>query len=94
MVLIVHHLNNSRSQRIVWLCEELEVPYEIKVYERHPETFLAQDDLKSLHPLGRSPVITDGDITVAESGGSSDVVAAFATCISRAYPVAEPQFIV
>ena len=66
--LVVHHLNNSRSQRIVWLLEELEVPYEVKQYQRHPETFLAQQDLKDLHPLGKSPLLTDGDTTVAESG--------------------------
>ena len=68
MVLTVHHLDNSRSLRIVWLLEELEVPFEIKRYERNSENFLAQQDLKDLHPLGRSPVITDGEYTVAESG--------------------------
>ena len=69
MGLTVHHLNNSRSQRIIWLLEELDTTYEIKKYERHPETFLGQDDLKKLHPLARSPVLTDGKFTVAESGG-------------------------
>lgn len=64
----LHHLNNSRSQRILWLLEELGVEYEIKHYQRNPKTSLAPDELKQVHPLGRSPVITDGDIVVAESG--------------------------
>ena len=55
-----HHLNNSRSQRILWLLEELAVPYEIKRYERDPQTMLAPAALKQVHPLGKSPVITDG----------------------------------
>lgn len=67
-MLTVHHLNNSRSQRILWLLEELGVPYEIKRYERDKKTMLAPPELKAIHPLGKSPVITDGDLTVAESG--------------------------
>lgn len=67
-MIIVHHLNNSRSQRILWLLEELDIPYEIKRYERDPKTIRAPKSLKAVHPLGKSPVITDGDITVAESG--------------------------
>lgn len=67
-MLIVHHLNNSRSQRILWLLEELGVPYEVKRYERDAKTMLAPPELLAVHPLGKSPVITDGDITVAESG--------------------------
>lgn len=67
-MLILHHLNNSRSQRILWLLEELEVPYQIKFYQRNPKTLLAPPELKAIHPLGKSPVITDGDIVVAESG--------------------------
>ncbi|KAI0260734.1 thioredoxin-like protein [Gloeopeniophorella convolvens] len=65
--LTVHHLNNSRSQRILWLLEELEVPYEIKFYQRTPEQ-RAPKELIAIHPLGKSPVITDGDVTLAESG--------------------------
>ncbi|KAI0067451.1 thioredoxin-like protein [Artomyces pyxidatus] len=65
--LILHHLNNSRSQRILWLLEELGVPYEIKFYQRTPEQF-APKELLDIHPLGKSPVITDGDVTLAESG--------------------------
>lgn len=64
----VHHLNNSRSQRVLWLLEELGVPYEVKRYERDAKTMLAPPALLAVHPLGKSPVITDGDITVAESG--------------------------
>jgi glutathione S-transferase len=67
-MIIVHHLNNSRSQRILWLLEELGLEYEIKRYERDPKTKLAPDALRAIHPLGKSPVITDGPLTVAESG--------------------------
>jgi len=65
--LVLHHLNNSRSQRILWLLEELEVPYEIKKYERLPSQ-LAPKELAAIHPLGKAPIITDGVVTVAESG--------------------------
>jgi glutathione S-transferase len=67
-MITVHQLNNSRSQRIVWLLEELGLEYEIKRYERDPETMLAPDALREVHPLGKSPVITDGAFTLAESG--------------------------
>jgi len=67
-MITVHHLNNSRSQRILWLLEELGLPYEVKRYERDPATMSAPAELKAIHPLGKSPVITDGDVTVAESG--------------------------
>lgn len=67
-MIIVHHLNNSRSQRILWLLEELGLEYEIKCYERNKKTMLAPPELKEVHPLGKSPVITDGDLTIAESG--------------------------
>jgi glutathione S-transferase len=67
-MIIVHHLNNSRSQRVLWLLEELGLAYEIKPYQRDPQTMLAPASLKAVHPLGKSPVITDGDNTVAESG--------------------------
>jgi len=67
-MITLHHLNNSRSQRIIWLLEELGVEYQIKRYERDPKTNLAPKALKELHPLGKSPVITDGDRTIAESG--------------------------
>jgi len=64
----VHHLNNSRSQRVLWLLEELGVDYEVKRYERDAKTMLAPPSLRAVHPLGKSPVITDGDLTLAESG--------------------------
>ncbi|CAE6762994.1 glutathione S-transferase [Paraburkholderia nemoris] len=67
-MLTVHHLNNSRSQRVLWLLEELGVPYEIKRYERDPNTMLAPPELRAVHPLGKSPVITDDGQTLAESG--------------------------
>ena len=67
-MLVVHHLNNSRSQRVLWLLEELGVPYEVKRYERDAKTMLAPPSLLAIHPLGKSPVIVDDDVTVAESG--------------------------
>ncbi|MEZ4266573.1 MAG: glutathione S-transferase [Myxococcota bacterium] len=71
-MLTVHHLDDSRSQRVLWLLEELGVPYEIEHYRRHPSTMLAPPELRKVHPLGKSPVVTDdgpdGRITVAESG--------------------------
>jgi glutathione S-transferase len=71
-MIVVHHLNNSRSQRVLWLLEELGVPYEVKRYERNAKTMLAPPELRAVHPLGKSPVITDGDITVAETGAIAD----------------------
>ena len=68
MTITVHHLNNSRSQRVLWLLEELGLPYEIKHYQRDAKTMLAPPELKAVHPLGKSPVITDGPATIAESG--------------------------
>lgn len=67
-MIVVHHLENSRSQRVLWLLEELGVPYEVKRYERNKETMLAPPELRAVHPLGKSPVITDAGATVAESG--------------------------
>lgn len=67
-MIVVHHLNNSRSQRVLWLLEELGLPYEIVRYQRDAKTMLAPASLRAIHPLGKSPVITDGDVTVAESG--------------------------
>ncbi len=67
-MITVHHLNNSRSQRVIWLLEELGVPYDVKRYERDAKTMLAPPELRAVHPLGKSPVITDGDRTVAETG--------------------------
>jgi glutathione S-transferase len=67
-MIVVHHLNNSRSQRILWLLEELGLEYEVRRYRRDPKTMLAPPELRQVHPLGKSPVITDGGLTVAESG--------------------------
>ncbi len=67
-MIIVHHLNHSRSQRVLWLLEELGQPYEVKRYERDPKTMLAPPTLRAVHRLGKSPVIVDGATTVAESG--------------------------
>lgn len=67
-MITVHHLNNSRSQRILWMLEELGVKYEIKHYKRDPDTSRAPAELKAIHPLGKSPVIEDGDLVVAETG--------------------------
>ena len=71
-MITVHHLNNSRSQRILWLLEELGAPYEIAFYQRDAVTNLAPPELKAVHPLGKSPVMTDGDLTIAESGAIVD----------------------
>ena len=67
-MITVHHLNNSRSQRVLWLLEELGLEYEVKRYQRDKTTMLAPPELRAVHPLGKSPVITDGKNTLAESG--------------------------
>jgi glutathione S-transferase len=67
-MIVVHHLNNSRSQRVLWLLEELGVPYEVTRYERDAKTMLAPPSLLAIHPLGKSPVVVDNGVTVAESG--------------------------
>jgi glutathione S-transferase len=74
-MITVHHLETSRSQRVLWLLEELGLPYEIVRYKRDPKTRLAPPELKAIHPLGKSPVITDGGITVAESGAILEYLA-------------------
>ncbi len=71
-MLTVHHLNNSRSQRVLWLLEELSVPYTIVRYQRQP-SMLAPKELRAIHPLGKSPVITDNGQTIAESGAIVEV---------------------
>ncbi len=67
-MIVVHHLNLSRSQRVLWLLEELGLPYEVQKYQRNASTLLAPPELRQVHPLGKSPVITDGALTLAESG--------------------------
>jgi glutathione S-transferase len=68
MPIVVHHLENSRSQRVLWLLEELALPYEVRRYQRNKATMLAPPELKRVHPLGKAPVIEDGRVTVAETG--------------------------
>ena len=74
-MIIVHHLNNSRSQRVLWLLEELGLEYQIKPYQRDRKTMLAPPELRQVHPLGKSPVITDGGNTLAESGAIIEYLA-------------------
>lgn len=74
-MLTLHHLATSRSQRILWLLEELGLPYELKVWQRDPKTRLAPAELKAIHPMGKSPVLVDGDVVVAESGAILEYLA-------------------
>jgi glutathione S-transferase len=74
-MITVHHLNNSRSQRILWLLEELGLDYEIKRYQRNPQTMLAPPELRAVHPLGKSPVIVEGEMVLAESGAIIETLA-------------------
>ena len=67
-MITVHHLNDSRSQRVLWLLEELGLAYEVKRYQRDAKTMLAPPELKAIHPLGKSPIVDDGDVRVAETG--------------------------
>ena len=73
-MITVHHLNESRSQRILWLLEELELPYEVRFYFRDEHTKMAPAELRRVHPLGKSPVITDGGRAIAESGAIVDYI--------------------
>src|SRR6185295_19223649 len=75
-MLTVYHLGKSQSERIVWLCEELQAPYELKRYARDVTTMLAPADYKALHPIGTAPVITDGDVVLAESGAVVEYIVA------------------
>jgi len=74
--LTVHHLGKSQSERIVWLCEELGLPYVLKIYVRDPATRLAPPEYKALHPMGAAPVINDGDVVLAESGAIIEYIVA------------------
>jgi glutathione S-transferase len=73
-MLTVHHLGISQSERIVWLCEELGLDYELKLYKRRADNRLAPDEYKALHPMGIAPVITDGDLVLGESGAICDYI--------------------
>jgi len=74
-MIVVHHLNNSRSQRVLWLLEELGLDYEVRRYERDRQTMLAPPELRAVHPLGKSPVIEDGELRLAESGAIVEYLA-------------------
>jgi len=75
-MILVHHLNNSRSQRVLWLLEELGLPYEIEPHTRDPRTSLAPPSLRAVHPLGKSPILVDGDLMLAETGAIVDYLLA------------------
>ena len=92
-MLTVHHLENSRSQRILWLLEELGEPYEIVHYKRNPDTQLAPPELKAVHPLGKSPVVTDGQgLVLAESGAIIETLVERLGPDRLAPPVGTPEF--
>jgi glutathione S-transferase len=88
-MLTIHHLGISQSERIVWLCEELELAYELKHYERDPVTRLSPPALLALHPLGAAPVITDGDLVLAESGAIMEYI--IASMAAAVLPLARPS---
>lgn len=73
-MLTLHHLNNSRSQKILWLLEELELPYELVCYQRDPQTLMGPPALKALHPLGKSPVLEEGGKLLSESGAITEYI--------------------
>ena len=75
-MLTIHHLGKSQSERIIWLCEELAIPYELKLYIRNPVTMLSPPELTALHPLGAAPVITEGELVLAESGAIIEYIIA------------------
>ncbi len=84
----LHHLNKSRSKRIIWLLEELGIDYDLVAYQRNPETFLAPDDLKEIHPLGKAPVIEDNGKIITESGAITDYLI---TTYGKGKYMPEPQ---
>jgi glutathione S-transferase len=90
-MIVVHHLNDSRSQRILWLLEELELPYEIKSYQRDATTRLAPPELTAVHPLGKSPVVTEDGATIAESGAIIDYILRHHGAGRLAPPVGTPD---
>ncbi len=74
-MITLHHLNNSRSQRILWLLEELQLDYQIQLFQRDAKTELAPPDLKKIHPPGKAPIVTDSDLVLAESGAILEYLA-------------------
>ncbi len=91
-MLTIHHLGISQSERVVWLCEELGIPYEIKHYVRDPVTRLAPPELRDLHPAGTAPVMTDGDVQIAESGAIMQYIIAKHGNNRLALPPEHPDF--
>ena len=91
-MLTVHHLGKSQSERIVWLCEELGIPYELKHTVRDTKTMLAPADYKALHPIGSAPVITDGDLVLAESGAIVEYIIAKYGNDRLTLPASHPDF--
>ena len=91
-MLIVHHLKVSQSERIVWLLEELDLPYELRVYQRDPVTQFAPPELRSVHPLGSAPVLCDREIVMAESGAIAEYVLARYGNGRLSVPVTSPQY--
>ena len=91
-MLTVHHLRRSQSERIVWLCEELGLDYELKCYARDPATMLAPPEYRALHPIGTAPVITDGDLVLGESGAIVDYIIATYGKGRLALPPHDPDF--
>jgi glutathione S-transferase len=92
VMLTVHHLGKSQSERIVWLCEELGIPYELQHTARDPVSILAPADYKALHPIGSAPVITDGDLVLAESGAIVEYIIAKYGNGRLALPASHPDF--
>lgn len=91
-MLTVHHLGKSQSERIVWLCEELGIPYELKHTARDSQTMLAPPPYKAMHPIGSAPVITDGDLVLAESGAIVEYIIAKYGNGRLALPASHPDF--
>ncbi|MBD1936307.1 glutathione S-transferase family protein [Microcoleus sp. FACHB-68] len=91
-MLTVHHLNVSQSERIIWLLEELQLPYELRVYQRDQATQLAPTELRSIHPIGSAPVLCDGEIVMAESGAIIEYILARYGNGQLAAPVESPQY--
>lgn len=91
-MLTIHHLKVSQSDRIVWLCEELAIPYVLKLYFRDPITHMAPPEYKALHPSGTAPVITDGDVVLAESGAIIDYIVAKYRNGGLTLPANHPEF--
>lgn len=91
-MIVIHHLQMSQSERIVWLCEELDLPYELRLYQRHPTSGMAPPEYKQLHPAGSSPVVQDGDLIMAESGAIIEYIARQCAPNSLVREPDEPSF--